>query len=156
MAGQPRRRGVDPDLIADAIIGASAVLVRVTVEALDSLAPDLNLTDLRVLAVLDREGPQRLIDIATVLDATSTTATRIADRLAAGQMVERVRRSDDRREIHLAIAAAGRQLVGDVFSRRRQMVAEMLGGIAMADSVATMRVLDRITGSSATRTVESA
>jgi DNA-binding MarR family transcriptional regulator len=141
-----RRGGQDEDLdtMADSVISAGHLLIQVTGEALERLAPQINLTDFRALTLLDRDGPIRLIDIAALLEVTPTTATRLADRLSALGLVERVRQTDDRRAIQLAIASPGRRLVAKVLDRRRHAVSALLRGSSVADRTAALRLLDRI------------
>ncbi len=76
-----RRPVADADELADAVLTASRNLVQATAAALVELAPALNLTDFRVLGLLEERGPVRLTDIAEALQVTGTTATRLADRL---------------------------------------------------------------------------
>lgn len=113
---------------------------------LESAAPDLNLADLQVLTMLDRLGPQRLIDIAESLDVSPTTATRLADRLTERRLVDRVRQSRDRREVRLGLSAGGAELVALVRRRRHRVVASRLKGLAVAEQSAAMRLLARIGG----------
>ena len=99
------------------------------------------MSEFRVLVLLSEQGPQRLIDIATALDVTPTTATRVADRLAGRALVDRVRQSTDRREVHLSIAPAGRTLVGAVHSHRRQFISSALSHFTEQDQEAALAVL---------------
>jgi len=146
MATTPRGRACDPDDISDAIVTASRVLLEASMHVLDRTAADLNLTDLQLLTMLDRLGPQRLIDIAEALDVSPTTATRLADRLTERRMVDRVRQSEDRREIRLGLSVDGAELVASVRRRRRRVVASRLRGLSNADQSAAINVLARIGG----------
>ena len=156
VAAQAPRLSSDPDAVADAILMASRVLVQVSVRALDALAPDVNLTGFRVLTLLDQQGPLRLIDVAAALDVTSTTATRLADRLVEHGLVERVRQSDDRREVHLAIAASGQSLVRGVSSRRGRFVVSVLRDFSAPDQAVVVRLLGRIAEVTANVEMETA
>ncbi|MBO0747981.1 MAG: MarR family transcriptional regulator [Acidimicrobiaceae bacterium] len=119
------------------------MLRAISLEALAVLAPEVNLSEYRVLVLLDDTGPQRLIDVAAALEVTSTTATRLADRLVKHGMVERVRYSADRREIHLRIGEGGRELVRNMAKRRRRFVSSVLAEFPASDQAATLRVLTR-------------
>ncbi len=132
------------DGLADAIVTANRVLVELSAHCLDSFSPRINLSEFRALVLLSDHGPQRLIDIAAALDVTSTTATRLADRLTNSGLVDRVRQSRDRREIHLAIADPGRALVSAVRSTRRRHVAHALAEFTEREQEAAVRVLDRL------------
>jgi len=138
------RRGRDPDEISDAIVAASQALLEMARRTLDEQAPELNLSHLQVLTMLERQGPQRLIDVADALAVTSTTATRLADRLTEAGMVERVRVSDDRREVHLALSDGGRELVAALSSRRRSLVKARLAGCSPAEERVGLALLTRL------------
>lgn len=132
------------DELADSIITAGFVLVQMTEGSLRQLAPELNLTDFRALSLLDQEGSMRLTDISALLDVTPTTATRLADRLGALGLVERVRHANDRRETHLVMAPPGRALVARVLRLRRQSVAELLRRTTPTERAAAARLLERV------------
>jgi DNA-binding MarR family transcriptional regulator len=144
VAGPAVSRAPDPEAVADAVILASQALVETSLGALRRCAPQLNLSEFRVLTVLHERGPLRLVDIAAALGVTSTTATRLADSLAAQHLVERIRQSNDRREIHLAIAAAGAGVVARVSSHRRSYVSSALEGLPVSiqnKALAMLRLL---------------
>jgi DNA-binding MarR family transcriptional regulator len=147
MATQARGSARDPDELSDAIVAASRALLEVSMEIMESVAPDLSFADLQVLTMLDRLGPQRLIDIAAALDVSSTSATRLADRLTEQHMVDRVRQSGDRREIRLGLSPDGAELVAAVRRRRRRVVASRLKGVSSADQSTALDLLARIGGS---------
>lgn len=142
----PRRPAYDPDEISDAIFSASRVLLEISTDVLEHEASALSLADLQVLTMLDRLGPQRLIDIADELEVSQTTATRLADRLTDHLMVERVRQNDDRREIRLELSPRGAELVASVRRRRRRLVASRLKGLSLRDQGAAIDLLARISG----------
>jgi DNA-binding MarR family transcriptional regulator len=145
-----------PDELADGILAASRLLVRLSADALRALAPEMNLSEFRALVILSENGPQRLVDIAAALDVTSTTVTRLADRLAEHGFVARVRDSRDRREVYLSIAAAGRDLVRAVSSQRRRFVASVLSEFPERDQEVALKVLGRLVAPSGSSYEESA
>jgi DNA-binding MarR family transcriptional regulator len=151
-----RQLSADPDRLVEAILSANRVLLQVSVQALQALAPDVNLTEFRTLSVLEQQGPQRLVDLAEALEVTSTTATRLADHLVEQGLVERLRQSRDRREIHLAIAAPGRILVHTVHSQRRTFVKSALRDCDGRGEHAALRLLERISHPGAESATESA
>ncbi|HTW09198.1 MAG TPA: MarR family transcriptional regulator [Acidimicrobiales bacterium] len=148
--------GSGADELADAILAASRLLVRLSAGTLHSSAPELNLSEFRTLVILSENGPQRLIDIAAALDVTSTTVTRLADRLADHGFVERVRDSRDRREIYLSIAASGRDLVRVVSSQRRRFVTSVLREFPERDQVAALKLINRLIASASAPAEENA
>jgi DNA-binding MarR family transcriptional regulator len=146
MAIDGRGRACDPDEISDAIIVASRVLLEVSMSVAETASRDLNVADLQVLALLDRLGPQRLVDLADALDVSPTSATRLADRLTERGMVNRVRQSTDRREVRLGLSAEGAQLVTAIRRHRRRIVVSRLKGLPIADQFAAIDLLARICG----------
>jgi DNA-binding MarR family transcriptional regulator len=132
---------VDPDEFFDAVVAASEVFLESAVETLAALAPEVNLSEYRVLIILDDLGPQRLIDLAGALGVTSTTATRLSERLVKHGLVDRVSHSADRREIHLKIVDDGRRLVRQMAKRRRRFVSSVLAEVPAGDQAAAIRVL---------------
>lgn len=146
----------DLDDLSDELYRASAAMALVASDALSRLAPGLNLSEFRALTLIHERGTQRLMDVADALDVTPTTATRLADSLAAAGLVERVRVSRDRREVHLAISASGRALVEAVNGERRRHLAAALGGIARPTLMGAISALQALSGTSRPARVESA
>jgi DNA-binding MarR family transcriptional regulator len=136
-----------PDDLADGILAASRLLVRLSADTLRASAPEVNLSEFGVLVILSENGPQRLVDIAAALDVTSTTVTRLADQLAEHGFVERVRDGRDRREVYLSIAAAGRDLVRTVSSQRRRFVTSVLREFPERDQAVALRLISRLIAS---------
>ncbi len=134
----------DPSEIADAVLQVGSVLLGETLELLAEVAPDLNLTHVRALTVLERSGPLRLADVASALDVTPTTVTRVADRLADAHLVDRRRQADDRREVTLVISGAGSRILAEMHARRRALLDERLATASATDLHATLRVLAQL------------
>jgi len=123
---------VDDDLedVVDAVLAASRALVAISARSI-AAAHDVTLPQYRMLVVLDA-GPTNLRALADALDVAPSTATRMVDRLVAAGTVERTVPADNRREVHLAVTAAGRQTVADVTARRRRDIAAVLRHMAHA------------------------
>ena len=115
--------------VTEAIILASRALVGIAMRALDGNADEVTLPQYRTLVVLGCGGPRRLADLAEALGVSPSTATRMCDRLVRKELVSRTHDELDRREVKLAITAAGRRIVADVTHRRRDEVRSLLGAI---------------------------
>ncbi|MGA2521552.1 MAG: MarR family transcriptional regulator [Acidimicrobiales bacterium] len=115
--------------VTEAIILASRALVGIAMRSLAGNADDVTLPQYRTLVVLACGGPRRLADLAEALGVSPSTATRMCDRLVRKELVSRTRDELDRREVKLAITAAGRRIVADVTHRRRDEVSDLLGAI---------------------------
>lgn len=108
--------------MVDAVVGASRALVAIAARSLGAAGEEVTLPQYRALVVLASRGPQRVVDLAGVLDVNASTATRMCDRLARKGLIDRERLDVDRRTVLVTISAAGRELVGDVTRRRRRDV----------------------------------
>jgi DNA-binding MarR family transcriptional regulator len=137
------------DDFSDAIIGANRALIQNAVQTIRKLSPEINLTEFRALVLLERRGPLRLVDIAESLEVTATTATRLADQLVGQGLVQRVRQSSDRREVHLTIASSGRSLVRSVAAQRRRFIASATREEPDRNMIAAQRILIAIAGEDA-------
>jgi DNA-binding MarR family transcriptional regulator len=120
------RQSVDGDELVDAVLGASRVLVAVAARSLAGLVEDVTLAQYRVLIELAVRGPQRVADLATVLEVERSTATRMCDRLVRKHLVHRRRVNTDRRGVRVGLTSAGRELVEAVSDRRRAEISRIV------------------------------
>jgi len=109
----------DVDHLANALLTASRLLVAITARSLAAVEETLTLPQFRALVVLAARGPMKLVALAEQLDVNPSTATRMADRLAAAGLVRRDSNPATRREIVLRPTSTGRRVVADVTARRR-------------------------------------
>jgi DNA-binding MarR family transcriptional regulator len=107
----------------------------------DSPFWELPLPQLRLLGMLERRESARMSEVGECLGVALSTATQVADRLAARGWVERVPDPEDRRVVRLMLSEAGRRLVAERRAQRRQRLASAL---ACLDSVARERVVDAL------------
>jgi len=105
--------------VVDGLLALSRALVATVAQSLSQLDEDVTVGQYRALVVLATEGPQRTSDLAQQLDVTSSTITRMCDRLNRKNLIRRYRRSDDRRAAWIMLTPSGLELVGDVMRRRR-------------------------------------
>jgi DNA-binding MarR family transcriptional regulator len=118
----------DQDL-ADAVLTASRVLVAVAARSLATHEGEISLQQYRALVVLAARGPQRPVDLAQALGVDPSTATRLCDRLVQKRLILRRRQGDDRREVRLDLAAAGRRLVDSVTASRRAEIERIIDAV---------------------------
>ena len=116
----------DGDELIDALLGASRVLVAVAARSLAGLVEDVTLAQYRVLIELAARGPQRVADLARLLEVERSTATRMCDRLVRKHLVHRRRTRSDRREVRVGLTPAGRELVEAVSDRRRREITRIV------------------------------
>jgi DNA-binding MarR family transcriptional regulator len=108
------------DDLVEALLGAGRVMVGVAARSLAGLDAEVTLPQYRALVVLAARGPQRVVDISTELNVNPSTGTRMCDRLVRKSLIRRQRSATNRREVRLALTAAGRRLVEEVTRRRRE------------------------------------
>src|SRR5215475_10830070 len=93
--------------VVDGLLALSRYLVATVAQSLAQLDEDVTVGQYRVLVVLASAGPQRTSDLAEQLAVTSSTITRMCDRLHRKQLIRRYRRSDDRRATWIMLTPAG-------------------------------------------------
>jgi DNA-binding MarR family transcriptional regulator len=136
---------VHRDLIVDAVLSASRVLVAVAARSLGDVAEEVTLTQYRTLVVLASRGPQSLAELAEAVDVTSPTATRMCDRLIKKGLILRRHDRDDRRLVRLTLAKQGHELVDAVTKKRRAEIAHLLEAIPSDQQGGLVDSLQRLT-----------
>ena len=136
---------VHHDLIVDAVLSASRVLVAVAARSLGDVAEEVTLTQYRTLVVLASRGPQSLADLAEAVDVTPPTATRMCDRLIKKGLIIRRHDRGDRRLVRLTLAKEGHELVDAVTKRRRVEISRLLEAIPSEQQAALVDSLQRLT-----------
>ena len=121
---------VELDAVTDAVLVASRVLVAVAARSLAEVTEEVTLPQYRALVILATRGPQSVGALAKNLDVLPSTATRLCDRLVRKRLVTRRRSASSRREVEVALTAAGGQLVESVLTRRRSAIAEIVTQVA--------------------------
>jgi len=116
----------------DAVLTASRSMVAVATRSLGAAAEETTIAQYRALVVLASRGPQRLVDLAGLLDVAPSTAGRMCDRLVRKGLVRRHRARADRRSVLVSITASGRQVVDDATARRRRLIAEILSNLSLS------------------------
>jgi DNA-binding MarR family transcriptional regulator len=130
--------------VVEAVLGASRVLVAVAARSLAGAAEEVTLPQYRALVVLASRGPQRVNSLAEALDVTSSTATRMCDRLVRKGLVRRRTAKTDRREVRITLTASGRGLVDEVTRRRRAEISQILVKIPESEQAAIIDLFDKL------------
>lgn len=124
------RPDVSPSKSAtDLLVTASRALVAIAARSLAQVEDQVTLPQYRALVVLASHERLRPVDLADALDVSPSTATRMCDRLVRKELVERVHRDSDRREVELRLSIEGRSLVSEVTTRRRRELRRVLARI---------------------------
>jgi DNA-binding MarR family transcriptional regulator len=112
--------------LMEALLSATRAMVALAARSLAGLDADVTLPQYRALVVLASRGPQRVVNIATELGVTSSTGTRMCDRLVRKGLVRRYRTPTDRRAVRLTLTPAGRALIQEVTARRRDSLRALI------------------------------
>ena len=136
----PRARTKNkPDLLADAVLTASRVLVAVAARSLAQHESEVSLPQYRALVVLGSRGSQRPVDLAQALGVDPSTATRMCDRLVRKGLITRRHDVVDRRGVLLDLSPSGRRLVDRVTHQRRREIRRILEAVDPAEHDALVR-----------------
>lgn len=127
-----------------ALLAFSRVVVAVAARSLADVDEDVTLAQFRTLVVLGTSGPQRIVDLAQGLAVTSSTATRMCNRLLRKGLAVRQERAEDRRATWIALTDAGRDLVVAVMNRRHQELAALVADSSLTRPVAFAGTLNAL------------
>jgi DNA-binding MarR family transcriptional regulator len=126
----------------DAVVLASRALLAVVARTISPALEELSLPQFRVLVVLVGAGPHRVGALAERLGSVTSTFSRAVDRMEAAGWVSRQANPDSRREVIVSATDAGRDLVAQVTTLRRQELAAILESLSdedLADVAAAFR-----------------
>lgn len=114
------------DVVADAVLTASRLLVAVSAQSIASVDESITLPQFRLLVVLNSRGPLKLVELADHLRVNPSTASRMVHRLVSADLVTRWAHPTSRREHALGLTGAGSDLVQQVTERRRAEITRIL------------------------------
>ena len=93
------------------------------------LNSDLSVAQLRVLLVLQAQGPSRMSSIASVIGVTLPTTTGVVDNLVRKEFVVRENDSQDRRLVICKLSAKGQELISKLWISGRFQMENLLDGL---------------------------
>jgi DNA-binding MarR family transcriptional regulator len=120
------------DRLADAVLGASRVLLAIAVRSVSAGTADVTVTQHRVLVLLDARGPLSVTAVAEELGVDQSNASRHCTRLARLGLVTRTRAAHDGRAVDVEITADGRRQVEEVRAARRREIIRILDRLSDA------------------------
>lgn len=144
MARQPMVTSEPDTDQVNALMGASRVLVALSVRSLAATAETVTLLQLRLLVVLASQGGTNLSTLAETVGVHVSNASRTCEALVQMGLVDRRDDPDDRRNVILAVRDQGRQVVNNVLNRRRELLADLLRQLSAADREALVGPLQRL------------
>lgn len=119
------------DEVVGALLSLSRVFLGMAARSLAGLDEEVTLPQFRALVLLVSRGPQRIADLALELEVTSSTATRLCNRLVRKGLVIREERPEDRRAAWIVLTQGGRELIGEVMRRRRETIASLVAELSL-------------------------
>jgi len=133
------------DVIADALVTASRLLLDITARSVAAVDDTLTVPQLRVLAILAAHGPTNLTTLAAQLDVQPSTIGRMAERLATAGLIDRHKHPSSGREIVVELTRRGRAVVDTASARRRAEIARIVEIMPTRERTGMVRALHAFT-----------
>jgi DNA-binding MarR family transcriptional regulator len=124
--------------VVEAAMAVSRVLHGISGRSAAELPYELTLPQLRALVMLDDDASVTVKALADRLGLQPSTTTRLADRLAAKDLIERTHGVQDRREVLLSLSPRGREVVDTAMGFRRRAVREILVSLTTSERAAAL------------------
>lgn len=132
------------DEVVGALVALSRAFMGMAARTLAQLDDEVTLAQFRTLVVLVSHGPRRIVDLAQELEVTSSTATRMCNRLVRKGLVAREERPEDRRAAWIVLTQRGRDLAGAAMEQRRDAIAELIGQLSLTRPLAFASTLNAL------------
>lgn len=123
---------------------AARSLLALSTRASADLPGALSLTQLRALAAVEQLGSCTLGALADAIMISTSSASRLVDRLVAAEVLDRRTSETNRREVTLEVTATGRRLLRKHEDARRTVFAEVLRELTPAETRALLRGLEAV------------
>ncbi|WP_106396218.1 MarR family winged helix-turn-helix transcriptional regulator [Actinocorallia populi] len=137
--------GDDIEAVTTALLTASRLLVAISARSLGAVGEGVTLAQFRMLTSLSVQGPMKLSTLADLLGVNPSTALRMAERLVLARLITRKVNPQNRREIILGLAPAGRRVVADVTARRRDEISQVVARLAPDQRTSLVQALAAFT-----------
>jgi DNA-binding MarR family transcriptional regulator len=114
------------DVITDALLTASRLLVSISVRSISKLDDGITVAQFRTLVILSNQGPINLATLAGLLGVQPSATGRMVDRLVAAGLIDRLPHPTSRRELLAALTERGGDVVRRVTEHRRAEIAAIV------------------------------
>jgi DNA-binding MarR family transcriptional regulator len=115
-----------------------------TIPARRPVSGNVTFAQMRILWILELQGACPLSRVAQTAGISNSTATELADRLAAGDYVRRERSAADRRQVILALRPNGRKMLEEFAQRRRERFEKLLRVVNRSDVARLAAALETV------------
>jgi DNA-binding MarR family transcriptional regulator len=75
-----------------------------------------------ILQILNKQGPQKISELAQKMDITSSAITSLSETLIKSGFVTRERCEDDRRIVRLILTSEGKEISNTLLEQRSEMI----------------------------------
>jgi DNA-binding MarR family transcriptional regulator len=110
----------------DVVMDASRVLVAVIARSIAETDPALTMPQMRLLTIVDRDGPLNLNAVAHALGVHPSNATRTCNRLVEAGLLDRRDDPSDRRNVVLTLTPEGHGVWKGVMDHRRRAIEQVV------------------------------
>jgi DNA-binding MarR family transcriptional regulator len=118
------------DAFLDSAINASRALTGIAVRSMNLSLPEASPPVWRALWALTARGAQRPSDLASALNVSAATGTRICAKLAADGLADRSEDPDDGRNVLVTINQKGQSTLDTAVARQRAFFARALAKLS--------------------------
>lgn len=101
----------------------------------------VSMSQLHVLWLLQHQGEMPMSRLAVLLDVSLSNATGIIDRMAERGLVERVGVPDDRRVVLVRPTAAGRRVISETETSKRDRMRAVIGRLPASERPIVLEAL---------------
>lgn len=117
---------------------------RLTIELATTIEQDLGMTlpQVQALEVIS-DGARQVSDVARMMIAHVSTASRVVDQLVTADLVDRQPDPDDRRAVTLQLTDAGRRRLGELEDVRVRLLSDVVGDFDEDERAEFTRLLCR-------------
>jgi DNA-binding MarR family transcriptional regulator len=133
------------DVITDALLTASRLLVGMSVRSIAQVDDTITMAQFRTLVILSNRGPINLATLANLLGVQPSATGRMVDRLVASGLIDRLPHPTSRRELLATLTKRGRDVVRKVTTYRRAEIAAIVERMPAADRHGLVRALTSFT-----------
>ena len=133
------------DVITDALLTASRLLVAVSVRSIGQVDETITVPQFRTLVILSNRGPINLATLAGLLGVQPSATGRMVDRLVVAGLIDRLPHPTSRRELLAALTKRGREVVRRVTAYRRAEIAAIVEKLPPPERNGLVRALRAFT-----------
>ena len=142
------------DVIADALLTASRLLVAISACSISQVDETITIAQFRTLVILSNQGPINLATLAGLLGVQPSATGRMVDRLVGAELIDRLPHPTSRRELLATLTDRGRDVVRRVSEHRRAEIAKVVQTMPAGERRGLVRALKAFTTASGEPDVE--